>query len=147
MLVEKNKIGVTDYTAKLFSERGSFKIPHTLEKMKDGIFYLSFTRVKRVPVVVIMKALGLLKDEEIMNLISPETPSDEIIINLYEFADIKSEEEALDYVAKRVGITQAKEIRVERMKEILDKYLMPHLGVETEDRLYKAQNLAKMTRK
>ena len=55
-----------EYVGKLFSEKGSFKIPHQVEKLKDGIFYLTFTRVKRIPIIVIIKALGLLKDEEIM---------------------------------------------------------------------------------
>src|SRR3989344_9655245 len=127
-LVEQESIGVSEYAGKIFSERGSFKIPHSVEKMKDGIFYLSFTRVKRIPAIIIIKALGLLKDEEIMRLISDKKNYDEVLINLFEFASIKNEEEALDYMAKKIGITQSKEIRVERMKEILDKYLLPHLG-------------------
>src|SRR3989344_3189878 len=122
MLIEHTPIGVSEYTGKLFSERGSFKIPHTLEKMKDGIFYITFTRVKRIPVVVLLKALGLTKDEEIMRLVSSIKQYDDVIVNLFEFVEIKTEEEALDYIAKRIGITQAKEIRLERMQEILDKY-------------------------
>jgi len=58
-LVEKSSTGTSEFTGKLFSEHGSFKIPHTVEKLKDGIFYLSFTRVKRIPIVVIIKTLGL----------------------------------------------------------------------------------------
>src|SRR3989344_1687835 len=146
-LVEKPSSGTSEYVGKMFSEYGSFKIPHTLEKLKDGIFYLTFTRVKRIPVLVIIKALGMLKDEEITRFISPKQNYDEVIINLIEFASIKSEEEALDYIAKKIGITQSKEVRVERMKEILDKYLLPHLGIKQEDRIYKAYNLCKMLKK
>ena len=142
-LVEKASIGPSAYVGKIFSEFGSFKIPHTVEKMKDGIFYLSFTRVKRMPIVVVMKALGLIKDEEIMKFVTAHKPSDEIFVNLLEYVDIKTEEEALDWVAKRIGITQSKEIRVERMKEIIDKYLLPHLGTKKEDRIFKAYNLCK----
>lgn len=147
LLVEKASVGPSEYVGKMFSERGSFKIPHTVERLKDGIFYLSFTRVKRVPVIIIIKSLGLLKDEEIMKFISEEKQYDEVLVNLYEFVDLKSEDEALDYVAKQIGITQSKEIRIERMREILDKYLLPHLGVSKEDRLYKAYNLCKMIKK
>ncbi|MBI2136009.1 DNA-directed RNA polymerase subunit B'' [Candidatus Woesearchaeota archaeon] len=146
-LVESESIGVSEYAGKIFSERGSFKIPHSIEKMKDGLFYLSFTRVKRIPAIIIIKALGLLKDEEIMRLISDKKNYDEVLINLFEFASIKNEEEALDYMAKQIGITQSKEIRVERMKEILDKYLLPHLGITAEHRLLKAYNLCKYLRK
>ena len=51
--------------------------------------------------------------------------------------DIKSEEDAIDKIAKTVGITQARDIRLERMSEILDKYLLPHLGTKKEDRIFK----------
>jgi len=147
LLIEKGGTGTSDYVGKFFSERGSFKIPHTIEKLKDGVFYLTFTRVKRVPVIVIIKALGLLKDEEITKFVSQDEVYDEILVNLFEFVDIKTEEEAIDYIAKRIGITQSKEIRVERTKEILDKYLLPHLGTDPKDRMIKAYNLCKFMKK
>ncbi|MFT4304807.1 MAG: DNA-directed RNA polymerase subunit B'' [Candidatus Woesearchaeota archaeon] len=149
MLVNKETIGTSDYVGRLFSEMGSYKIPHQIERLKDGIIYLSFTRVKRVPVVVILKALGMLKDEEIMKLIVDdlEKENTEILINLYDAVAIKTEEDALDYIAKKIGITQSKEIRVERTKEILDKYMLPHLGVDEKDRTYKAYNLCKMVKR
>lgn len=46
-----------------------------------------------------------------------------------------------------MGITQAKEIRLERIQEIIDKYLLPNIGVTKEDRLTKAYNLCKMLKK
>ncbi|MEA2037136.1 MAG: DNA-directed RNA polymerase subunit B'' [Nanoarchaeota archaeon] len=143
MLVEK-QVGPSEFVGKLFSERGSFKIPHTLERMKDGNFYLTFTRVKRIPIIVVIKALGLLKDEEIMNHISKDKKYNEVIVNLFEFVDIKTEDDALDYIAKKIGVTQSKEIRIERMRDILDKYLLPHLGIEKENRMYKSFNLCKI---
>ncbi len=146
MLVEKES-GSNFFIGKLFSERGSFKIPHTLERPKDGIFYLTFTRVKKIPLVVLIKALGVLKDEEITNFISKDRKFDEVLINLIEFVDIKTQDDAIDYIAKRIGITQSKEIRVERMQEILDKYLLPHLGINKEDRPTKAYNLCKMIKR
>lgn len=147
MLVEKASIGVSEYVGKLFSEKGSFKIPHTFEKMKDGMFYLTFTRVKRVPIIVVFKALGLTKDEEIVRFVSKEKMYDSLLINLYEFASIKTDEDALDYIAKKIGITQSKEIRIEKTKEILDKYLLPHIGIDQKDRIYKAYNLCKLMKK
>jgi DNA-directed RNA polymerase beta subunit len=111
--------------------------------MKDGTFNITFTRVKRIPIIPVIKALGIMKDEEIMRFIDlPNEAS--IYINLYEYIDIKTEEDALDYIAKKVGITQTKDIRLERMREILDKYLLPHLGVTRKDRIYKAYNLCKL---
>lgn len=147
MLVEHDETSTSKYTGRLFSEKGSFKIPHQVEKLKDGIFYLTFTRVKQIPIIVILKALGLSKDEEIMTSVSATERYDDLIINLFEFVDIKQQEEALDWIAKRIGITQAREIRIERTREILDKYLLPHLGITPKERVYKAYNICKMLKK
>ena len=146
-LVEKASSGISEYVGKIFCEKEAYKIPHLIEKLKDGIFYVSFTRVKRVPAVIVLKALGLGKDEEIMKAVSFDKYYDEMIINLFEFSDIKSEEDAQDFIAKKAGITQAKEIRTEKIKEILDKYFMPNLGISHHDRLFKAYNLCKMLKK
>ncbi len=147
VLVEKASTGPSKFVGKLFSESGSYKIPHSLEQMKDGLFYLTFTRVRRVPLIVILKALGLLKDEDIMVSVSKERHFDEVLVNLFEYVGIKTPDDALDAVAKHMGITQSKEIRNERVTELLDKYLLPHIGLRKEDRLSKAHNLCKMLRK
>ncbi|MGE0793210.1 MAG: DNA-directed RNA polymerase subunit B'' [Candidatus Woesearchaeota archaeon] len=141
LMVEKDS-GISPFVAKLFSERGSYKIPHMFEKLKDGIFYLTFTRVKRIPVILVLKSLGMLKDADIMQNIGL-TEDNEIFVNLFEYVDIKEQEEALDVVAKKIGIAQAREIRITRVQEILDKYLFPHLGITPEDRIFKAKNICK----
>jgi len=146
-LVEKNKIGPSQFQGKIFSERGSFKIPHVMERMKDGVFYITFTRVKRIPLIIVLKALGLVKDEDIMKAVSGDGQDDDVYINLLEFHNVKNEEDALDNIAKRIGITQSKEIRIERMGEIIDKYFLPHLGTEKSDRLFKAYNMCKLMKK
>lgn len=146
-MVDSTPTGMSSHVGKLFSERGSFKIPHTMEKLKDGIYYLSFTRVNRIPIIIVCKALGLLKDQEILEAIDLGSFQDKIVLNLLEFAQVKTEEDALDYIAKKVGITQSKEIRVERIKEILDKYLLPHIGVDDSVRMQKAINITKMIKR
>ncbi len=147
LLIEENATGPSKFTGRLFSEQGSYKIPHTLEMMKDGIFYISFAGVRRVPVIAVIKALGMLKDEEIMKSVSQEKGYDEVLVNLMSSADLKSQEEAVDFIAKKSGITQSKEIRIERMHEVLDKYLLPNIGVTQKERIVKAQNICKMLKK
>ncbi|MCB9359310.1 DNA-directed RNA polymerase subunit B'' [Candidatus Woesearchaeota archaeon] len=144
LIIEPSDKDSRSMTSKMFSEKGSFKIPHTIEKEKNGIYTITFTRVKKIPVVLLVKALGMLKDEEIMKGISTKHQYDEALVNLYEFVDVKSAEDALDLVAKKIGITQSKEVRLQRMYEILDKYLLPNIGTEPEDRQVKAFNLLKM---
>ncbi|MBI2662195.1 DNA-directed RNA polymerase subunit B'' [Candidatus Woesearchaeota archaeon] len=139
--------GSGHFNARFFASKGSYKIPHEFEKKKDGLYYMSFTRVKEMPIVIVLKALGLVKDEEIMKAVSMDKQYEEIFVNLYEFVDIKTQDDAIDYIAKRVGIAQAKEIRMERTKEILDKYLLPNVSVDTADRLVKARSICKMLKK
>lgn len=142
--VDKPSIGSSEYVGKLFAQKGSFRIPHQITKPKTGVYSLSFTRVKDIPLVVVIKALGLLKDEEIMHFVSSKRDYDSVMINLYNHIDIKTEEDALDDIAKKLKSTKPREIRIQRMQETLDKYLLPHLGTNPEDRLYKAYNLCKM---
>lgn len=147
LTIEPKSTGTSPFVGKLFSEYGAYKIPHTLERPRDGIVYLSFTRVKKVPIVVLLKALGMVRDEEIVMKINAPTHSDEIFVNLYEFVDIKTADDAMDYIAKEIGITQAREIRLERVSEILDRFLLPHLGTDSSVRLYKAMNLCRYFKK
>ncbi len=141
-LVEDAGDGV--YEGRYFAAQGSYKIPHSLERKKDGLYYMTFARVKQMPIIIILKALGMLKDETIMKTISVEKTYEEVILNLFEFVEIKTQDDAIDFIARKIGMTQAKEIRQERMKEILDKYLLPNMSLEVSGRQTKAQHLCKM---
>ncbi len=144
-IVESNSAG--GFGGRFFASKGSYKIPHEFERKKDGLYYLSFTRLKSMPIIIILKALGMIKDEEIMKAVSEVRNYDEVLLNLFEFVEIKTQDDAVDYIAKRVGIAQAKEIRTERTKEILDKYLLPNVGMDFNFRSAKAKNLCKMLKK
>jgi len=145
-MIEALKTGPSKMNGRIFSEYGSYKIPHTFEKLSDGVTYLSFTRLKRIPLFLVLKALGMVKDEEIVRSIDCPQAQDDIFVNLYDFVSLRDPEEAMDTIAKRSGITQTRDIRLERMADMLDRYLLPHLGVGKEYRMYKAKNLCKMFR-
>src|SRR3989344_3559598 len=55
MFFDRKKSGPSKYAAQIFSEMGAYRVPHTIEQMKDGIIYVSFTRFKRIPVIDIIK--------------------------------------------------------------------------------------------
>ena len=136
-VVEEAKEGT--YSGRFFASKGSYKIPHEFERKKDGLYYMSFTRIKSMPIVIVIKALGLIKDEEIMRAISGEKNYDEVLLNLFEFVDIKTQDDAMDFIGKKIGVG--------KVKEILDKYLLPNIGMETSARTDKAYNLCKMLKK
>src|SRR3989344_4079352 len=148
LFVTRNSTGPSKFTGKLFSERGSFRIPHTIEQMKDGIIYLSFTRFKRVPIISVIKALGLNRDKEITDFITSDAKQyDDIFINLVDSVELKNQEDALEFLSKKIGIPNQVEEKYEKIYEQLDKYLLPHLGITQKERIIKAYNLCKMIRK
>ncbi|MDP3916782.1 MAG: DNA-directed RNA polymerase subunit B'' [Nanoarchaeota archaeon] len=147
MFVEKITTGPTKFSARIFSEKGSYRVPHLIEQTKDGIINLSFTRLKKVPIISVIKALGMIKDAEIMQHIDLEEMHDDIFVNLYNTTNLKTQDEALEFVGKKMGINQPPEIRGEKTMENLDKYLLPHLGLEKEDRKNKAVNLCKIIKR
>jgi len=147
VLVDEEKTGPYPYVAKVFSEDGQYNIPHTLEKAKDGIIYVTFSKLHKVPFAVLMKALGATRDKEIIEITSTDEKfSSDFYINLYEVADIKKANDALDYLGKKIGI-MIPEKRVERAEEVLDKFLLPHIGHRKEDRIMKMHFLAHAVRK
>lgn len=136
------------YSAKIFSQRGSYSIPHTLEMMKDGIIYLTFTRFKRIPVIAVIKALGFTKDSDIQEMASPEGKEyDEMYINLFNSLELKNMEDSLEFVARKMGLTQPKEVRIQKAQDQLDQYLLPHVGITPRERYLKAYNLCKLIKK
>lgn len=147
VFIKKNDTGPSKYTAKLFSERESYRIPHTVEQMKDGIVYLSFTRFKRVPIIAVIKALGIVKDQEIMQFISESKKYDDILVNLYHNVELKTQEDALEFLSKKIGMNLTKEQGFEKIQDQLDRYLLPHLGILPKDRAIKAYNICKLIKR
>ena len=91
--VEKTKVGPSQFVGKVYSEKGSYRIPHVIEQMKTGTIYLTFTRFTRVPIIAVIKALGLTRDEDLARFVSEENQYDDIFINLYEILEIKRPDE------------------------------------------------------
>jgi DNA-directed RNA polymerase subunit B" len=89
----------------------------------------------------------MLKDEEIMMTVCRDKQYDDVLINLFEFANVKTAGDAVDNIAKKAGITQAKDVRLERIEDIIDKYLLPHVGIGEAARMAKAVNLCKFIHK
>ena len=127
-----------EQTCRINSERKGYVQRHMLRR-KGDIVKINFANVKKVPAVVIMRALGMETDKEIINAIS-EDYSGDVYLNLYE-TEASTPEEAKEYIGKRSGINKE---RQERVDNILDKYLLPHLGQVPEVRMEKARFLGKL---
>src|SRR3989338_8789765 len=60
---------------RLFSKRGSYRIPISITDTNEGIVQVSFSRFKNIPIIVILKSLGLIKESEIAKNIGKENDS------------------------------------------------------------------------
>jgi DNA-directed RNA polymerase subunit B len=138
--IETNKKG--ELTLKLFSLKGTYRIPIIISEDKEGLIQTSFSRFKDLPAIVILKALGLVKESEIAKYIGKET--DNTIVNLYEFVDIGTQEDAMMYIAEKTNLQGTKKEILDRVKQRIDSYLFPHIGQKKEDRIKKAVTLCKL---
>ncbi len=139
-IIEPGKTG--RLVLKMFSLRGTYRIPITLSEGKDGLFNLSFSRFKDLPAIVLLKALGLTKESDIAKYIGKE--NDNVIINLYEFVNISTKDDAMMYIAEKSGLQGTKKEIIERVKSRIDSYLFPHIGRKKEDGIKKAITLCKL---
>ncbi|MCF7910608.1 DNA-directed RNA polymerase subunit B'' [Candidatus Pacearchaeota archaeon] len=126
---------------RLFSLKGTYRIPTFLSENKNGLFELSFSRFREVPLIVVLKMLGLTKESDIAKYIGKET--DSVIVNLYEFVNLATREDAMTYVAEKLNIQGTKKEILDRIQQRLDSYLFPHIGQGKEDRIKKAVSLCK----
>jgi len=141
--IEKTK-GTTskgNIMLRLFSKRGSYRIPISITDTNEGIVEVSFSRFKNIPIIVILKALGLTRESDIAKYVGKE--NDSLIVNLYEYAHIKTDEDAMMAIAEQTSLQGTDKEILDRIKQRLDSYFLPHIGLEKENRIEKAITLCK----
>ena len=150
VLVDKGRKGSsTTAVAKVFSTVAGFRSLVSVQRRKDGRLLVNFFSVPRpLPLAVLIKALGVTIDRNIANLVTNEPELiQELLPTLREAAEIVDQEEALDFIGKRVAVGQTRQYRILRAKQVLDNYLLPHVGKDESFRHQKALYLAQMALK
>ncbi len=138
--IETNSKG--NLTVRVFSLRGTYRIPTTISEDKTGIFNVSFSRFRDIPAVVVLKALGMVKEADIAKYIGKET--DSVIVNLYEFANLATTEDAMMFIAEQTSLHGTKKEILDRVKQRIDSYLLPHIGQGKPERMKKAITICKL---
>lgn len=139
-VVEPGKGGAV--MLKMFSLKGTYRIPIAIKEGKEGLFEVSFSRFRDLPAVILLKALGLTKESDIAKYIGKE--NDAVIVNLYEFVNIAAKEDAMMYIAEKANLQGTKKEILERVNSRIDSYFFPHIGQKKEDRMKKAITLCKL---
>jgi len=88
--------------------------------------------------------LGVAKEEEITELFSKNPLiRNDLVLNLEE-EKTKTKEEAIDLLSRKLSPGQPLEFRLTRMENLLDNYLLPHIGITKAERMDKVRYLVKM---
>ncbi len=140
--------------AKIFSQKDGVRKPLTVEKRKDGMLMvkISSAGTTAIPVVMLMRSLGIDNDQEIFQAIAGPTETFKFIVaNLNEVKDneeynVENQEEAMQWLEKKFAAGQQKEYREQRIQNLLDKELLPHLGNSEDNRKKKAIFLGRIVR-
>ena len=134
------------YRAKVFSTTVGFRARIELRMKPDGCIYASLPGVPtELPVVILMRALGLKSDREIAEVVSLDESIQDLLDASFEKAvGVGDVDEAILYIGNRVAHGQIAEYRVRKAESILDKNFLPHLGRVSERRMDKTFYLGEM---
>ncbi|MFW6040327.1 MAG: DNA-directed RNA polymerase subunit B [Thermoplasmatota archaeon] len=150
------KYGREIEVAKIFSQRHGYRALTVMEKKKDGLITVSVPAARGdIPLIILIKALGMDNDEEIYNSIVSEKDMASIVFaNIekcqeeedYSPEGVYNQEDAMVYLERKFATGQAEEYRKRKIDNILDRSLLPHLGNHEENRKKKAVYLGRMAR-
>ena len=97
-----------------------------------------------IPVVLLMRALGMENDQEIFaSIAGPVEAMKYTVANINDVKknpdyQVETEDDAIAWLEKKFAAGQQKEYRESRIQNLLDKELLPHLGSSDEHREKKA---------
>jgi len=148
ILVDVEKTGVNPvYKAKIFSTTLGFRARTEITLKADGAIYAMVPGVPaEVPMVVLMKALGVQEDLKIAELISQDEAIQNQLEASFEKAQgILSVKDALLYVGNRLAPGQVEDYRAKKAETTVDRNFLPHIGRTPAERKEKAYFLAEIT--
>ncbi len=131
--------------AKVFSQRQGYRSLVIVERGRRSILEVSFPSVSgRLNFVTLLRALGMETDMDIVKAVSDNPEIIKFMLENLEEAEVSTMDEALEKIGSRVAAGQAKEYQKKRATYVLDRYLLPHIGVAEGDRYAKALFLSRM---
>ncbi len=141
ILVEIDKVGGNlVYKSRVYSSIVGYRAKLEATLKADGAINVKLpSSPVDLPLVVIMRALGIETDREIAAIISSQTEMEDLLEVSFEKAtDIKSQEDALMFIGNRVAHGMLDEFRIRKAQSVLDWGMLPHLGKTPQDRYDKA---------
>jgi DNA-directed RNA polymerase subunit B len=141
ILVDFEKTGgVVTYKAKVYSSIVGYRAKLEIQLKQDGSLQVKLpSSPVDLPLVVIMRALGLETDKDVADAISLKPEIQDLLEVSFEKAmEAPTPKDALMYIGNRVAHGMLDEFRLRRAESVIDWGLLPHLGKSPQDRFDKA---------
>lgn len=140
-----DEIDVVEPLGRMFSERGVYKSLQEIKRLKDGSYVYTFGNFKNIPIFLLIKALGITKDKDIVEL--TEVADSDVIFQMSEYSVVKTSEEAIEVLSKKFNLVGSSKEKGDRVSFYLENFVLPHVGTTIEDRENKAALICKMFKK
>ncbi len=141
--------GTLNYKAKVYSSIVGYRAKLELIMKPDGSIVAKIPGSPvDIPLITLIRALGLESDKDIANAISfNEKIQDELEPSFEKVGEIISSRDAIVYISKRIAPGMLEEFQIKRAETLLDWGLLPHLGKNPENRGEKALFLGEAANK
>src|ERR687897_1904654 len=132
--------GTLLYKAKVYSSIVGYRAKLELIMRPDGSIVAKIPGSPvDVPLITLVRALGLETDKDIANGVSLNTLiQDELEPSFEKSSDVLTSRDAIIYVSKRIAPGMLEEFQIKRAETLLDWGLLPHLGKNPDNRHEKA---------
>jgi DNA-directed RNA polymerase subunit B len=144
IIVDRETVGGNvAFKAKVYSSIVGYRAKLELVMKNDGLIVARIPGSPvDIPVVTLMRALGLESDREIASVVSLVNEiQDELEGSFEKAGDVPTSKDAIVYISKRIAPGMLEEFQIKRAETLLDWGLLPHLGKHPENRKEKAQFL------
>ena len=148
IIVDKENVGGNIvHKAKVYSSIVGYRAKLELVMKNDGLIVARIPGSPvDIPVITLMRSLGLESDREIAAAVSlVDNIQDELEGSFEKASDVPTAKDAIVYISKRIAPGMLEEFQIKRAETLLDWGLLPHLGKHPENRKEKAQFLGEAT--
>ena len=149
IIVDAEKVGGKKvFKAKVYSSIVGYRAKLELVLKEDGLIVARIPGSPvDIPIITLMRALGLESDKEIASVISLNDNIQNELESSFEKTDITTSKDAIVYISKRIAPGMLEEFQIKRAETLLDWGLLPHLGKQPENRKEKVQFLGEAASK
>jgi len=131
--------------AEVISTKGAFKGRVKILRNPNGILEVKFpSSPKKLKLFILLKVLGLNTIEEFLDAFEDTTEVRNDVLLNFSKLNYDNRDDALDVIGKYVAPGQIITYRLKRAEEIIDYFLLPHIGQTPEKRILKAYYLISM---